>query len=429
MDGVPLHILLVEDNPSDARLIYELLVGDGVGPYRLDMATRLTEALNRLSDGGFAAILLDLSLPDSSGLDTVIRVGAASTAPVIVLTGTNDQDLALSAVRAGAQDFLIKGEVTTPLLSRAIHYAIERHHSAMQARLHTAVFSSISEGIMITDAHARIVSINPAVTQITGYEESELIGSNPSILQSGHHDPQFYRTLWSALISDGYWHGEIWNRRKSGEIYLQRLTINAVRNSAGNVNHYVSVILDVTLQKHAEDQLFFRATHDALTGLPNRDHFHGRLAHSVARCRRDSEMLAVMMIDLNRFKQINDTLGHSSGDVVLQVVAQRLLKSVRKTDLVARLGGDEFVIVLEHIPNIEACAHIAETITLAIAEPIALDGRPWQIGASLGISLCPQDGYIIDRLIECADMAMYRAKQTGTEYAFSHVLDTSDVSR
>ena len=129
-------------------------------------------------------------------------------------------------------------------------------------------------------------------------------------------------------------------------------------------------------------------------------------------------MLAVMMIDLNRFKQINDTLGHSSGDVVLQMTAQRLLKSVRKTDLVARLGGDEFVIVLEYIPDVETCVGIAEKITMAIAEPIMLDGRLWEISSSLGISLCPQDGYIVDQLIECADIAMYRAKQTGMGYTF-----------
>ncbi len=418
MDGAVLNILLVEDNPGDARLIRELLIGAGGGAYRLDTATRLSEALQRLVDGGFAAILLDLSLPDSQGLDTVIHVGAVSAAPVIVLTGMDDHDLAVSAVRAGAQDYLIKGEVTPPLLSRAIHYAIERYRSVTESRMHTAVFNSISEGILITDANAQIVATNPAVAQITGYTESDLIGSNPRILQSGHHDPQFYQALWATLITDGYWHGEIWNRRKTGEIYLQRLTINAVRNSAGQVTRYVSVIMDITQQKQAEDLLFFRATHDALTELPNRDHFHGRLSHAVARCRQDGGMLAVMMIDLNRFKQINDTLGHSSGDVVLQMTAQRLLKSVRKTDLVARLGGDEFVIVLEYIPDVETCVGIAEKITMAIAEPIMLDGRLWEISSSLGISLCPQDGYIVDQLIECADIAMYRAKQTGMGYTF-----------
>ncbi len=415
MEAEPLHILLVEDSPGDARLIRELLIGVA---YRLDIAERLSDALDQLAHGNFAAILLDLSLPDSYGLDTVVRVSTASAAPVIVLTGVNDEDLAFSAVRAGAQDYLIKGEVTTSLLSRAIRYAIERHRSAMEARLHVAVFNSISEGILITDVGARIVDINPAVSQITGYEESDLIGKNPRILQSGHHDPQFYRSLWETLISTGYWQGEIWNRRKTGEVYLQRLTINAVHNSVNQITHYVSVIMDITLQKQAEDQLFFRATHDALTGLPNRDHFHGRLAHAITRCQRDGGMLAVMMIDLNRFKQINDTLGHSRGDVVLKATAQRLLKSVRKSDLVARLGGDEFVIILEHVSSVDTCVRIAEMITTAIAEPIVLDDQPWEISASIGISMCPQDGYAIDRLIEWADEAMYRAKQSGAGYTF-----------
>ncbi len=415
MEPEPLHILLIEDNPGDARLIRELLMD---AAYQLDTAGRLSDALDRLAHSNFAAILLDLSLPDSYGLDTVVRISTASAAPVIVLTGMNDEDLALSAVRAGAQDYLIKGEVTTSLLSRAIRYAIERHRSATEARLHVAVFNSISEGILITDVDARIVDINPAVTHITGYGESDLIGNNPRILQSGHHDPLFYQSMWESLISDGYWQGEIWNRRKAGEIYLQRLTINAVRNSVGQITHYVSVIMDITLQKQAEDQLFFRATHDALTGLPNRDHFHGRLSHAVARCRREGGMLAVMMIDLNRFKQINDTLGHSSGDVVLQTTAQRMLKSVRKSDLVARLGGDEFVIVLDQVSNIETCTRVAEMVTTAIAEPIIFDDKPWEISASIGISMCPRDGYIVDGLIESADEAMYRAKQSGTAYIF-----------
>ncbi|NNJ10198.1 diguanylate cyclase [Chloroflexales bacterium ZM16-3] len=418
MDTELLHILLVEDNPGDARLIRELLIGSADGVYRLDMVTRLSDAVDRLTQSNFAAILLDLTLPDSAGIDTVLRINAVATAPVIVLTGMDDGDIALSAVRAGAQDYLIKGEVTESLLLRAIHYAIERQRSMIEANLSNAVFSSISEGILITDVNGQIVAINPAVTHITGYDEAEMLGNNPRMLQSGRHDPLFYQALWASLLTDGHWKGEIWNRRKSGEIFPEWLTINAVRNSAGHVTHYVGVMMDITQQKQAEDRLFFRATHDALTGLPNRDHFHGRLTHSLARSQRDDTRLAVLMIDLNDFKQINDTLGHRSGDVALQVTAQRLLKSVRKTDLVARLGGDEFVIILEDIEDNQICIRIAETITLALAEPIILDGQPRQISASIGISLCPEDGCIGDILIECADEAMYRAKQAGLGYAF-----------
>ncbi|MEI7770853.1 MAG: diguanylate cyclase [Chloroflexales bacterium] len=410
-----MHILLVEDNPGDARLISELLVGE---TYRLHVVARMSEALDRLAHGGFVAVLLDLSLPDSQGLDTVVRVAAVSEAPVVVLTGLDDEDMALSAVRAGAQDYLIKAEVTTPLLLRAIRYGRERRHSVTETRLHTAIFDSISEGILITDVDGRIVTINPAVTQMTGYVDVDLIGNSPRILQSGRHDRQFYQDLWADLIAEGHWKGEVWNRRKTGEVFPQRLTINAVRNSVGLITHYVSVMMDITKEKQAEDRLFFRATHDALTGLPNRDHFHGRLIHEISRCERDGGMLALLMIDLNRFKQVNDMLGHSSGDTVLQTTAQRLLKCVRKTDLVARLGGDEFVIILESIPNVWTCARIAETIIHAVAEPITLGDQPWEIGASIGISLCPRDGYAVDRLIDHADVAMYRAKQSGKGYAF-----------
>jgi diguanylate cyclase (GGDEF)-like protein len=245
------------------------------------------------------------------------------------------------------------------------------------------------------------------------------------MFQSGRHDPLFYQAMWATLMADGRWQGEIWNRRKSGEVFPQRLTINTLCNTAGQITHYVSVMMDITEQKQAEDRLFFRANHDALTQLPNRDHFHGRLAHATARCQRDGGMLAVLMIDLNHFKQVNDTLGHSSGDIVLQVTAQRLLKSVRKTDLVARLGGDEFVIVLEDIPSIETCVRIADMIAQAVAEPIIFNGQPWKIGASIGISLSPQDGYRADGLIECADEAMYRVKQSGGRYSFFSEINTS----
>jgi diguanylate cyclase (GGDEF)-like protein/PAS domain S-box-containing protein len=418
MDVQLLDILLIEDNPGDARLIRELLLSSAGTTYRLDTATRLSEATARLSQQSFAAILLDLTLPDSSGLDTVLRVSAVATAPIIVLTGMDDEALALGAVRAGAQDYLIKSEVTSLLLSRAIYYAIERQRTATESRLHTAVFNSISEGIIITDANAQIVALNPAVVDISGYAEEELLGNNPRMLQSGRHDPQFYQAMWAALVASGYWQGEIWNRRKSGEIYPEWLTINAVRDSAGHVTHYVGAMIDITQQKQAEDRLFFRATHDALTGLPNRDHFHGRLAHAVARCQRDGGRLAVLMIDLNRFKEINDTLGHSSGDIALQTTAQRLLKTIRKTDLVARLGGDEFVIVLESIPDPQICARIAEMIGLAVVEPMMFNGQPRTIGASIGISLYPDDGRTGDTLIECADTAMYRAKQGGGGYTF-----------
>lgn len=285
--------------------------------------------------------------------------------------------------------------------------------SQQHQRLALKVFESTLEGIIVTNRHGIIESVNPAFTRITGYGAGEVTGQRPSLLSSGRHDDKFYRHMWDELNAHGHWQGEIWNRRRNGEIYPEWLTINMVRNDAGEVLNYIGVFSDITKRKAVEQRMQFLAYHDGLTGLPNRGLFLDRLHHAVAHAHRSKEMVAVMFLDLDGFKPVNDTLGHHIGDQLLQVVAQRLLASVREADTVARLGGDEFTIVLESITDADDVPLIAGKIIAAVSEAIRIDDHAIGTTPSVGISVYPADATQPEELLRLADMAMYAAKKDG----------------
>jgi diguanylate cyclase (GGDEF)-like protein/PAS domain S-box-containing protein len=277
-----------------------------------------------------------------------------------------------------------------------------------------AVFESTREGVMITDAGRRITMVNRAFTDITGYEESETIGNTPSMLRSGRHNAAFYHTMWATILATGHWQGEIWNRRKTGEVYPELLSISAVKNEDGDVTHYVAVFADISKLKASEMELEFLAHHDPLTQLPNRMLLVSRLEHGLEKALRDSKLLAVLMLDLDRFKDVNDSFGHVAGDELLQQVAERLSLRLRGTDTVCRLGGDEFTVLLEEINHPEAAARIATEIIAALSEPWQLsNGIDVRIGVSVGISLYPDHGTTPEALMQHADTALYQAKNEG----------------
>ncbi|MBI2308983.1 MAG: EAL domain-containing protein [Rhodocyclales bacterium] len=276
------------------------------------------------------------------------------------------------------------------------------------------VFDNSPEAIMITDVHNRIVSINEAFTQITGFAPGEVIGQDPRILASGRHDRDFYRQMWASLQKTGYWSGEIWDRKKSGDIYPKWMTINAVADQvSGQLTHYVAMFADITERKAAEERIHFLAHHDALTELPNRFSLERRLEHALIDARRHNWHVAVLFIDLDRFKVINDTLGHHVGDQLLIEVSRRFRDKVRESDMVARLGGDEFVIVLPDLPNADAAADVALKIISALLTPIVVGGNDLHTSPSIGISLYPDDGLNVDTIMKNADTAMYHAKALG----------------
>jgi diguanylate cyclase (GGDEF)-like protein/PAS domain S-box-containing protein len=296
-----------------------------------------------------------------------------------------------------------------------------------------AVFESTIEGIMITDPDLNIIAINPAFTNITGYTEAEAIGETPRLLKSERHKRDFYRELWDLLNKNEGWQGEIWNRRKNGEIYPEWLTISIVRDDNGKISNYIGVFSDISQLKQSQTRLEFLAHHDPLTSLPNRLLFGARLEHAIERARRNEAMVALLFLDLDRFKHINDSLGHTVGDALLEAVAQRFTELTREDDTVARLGGDEFVILMEEIDDSEYAAVLAEKIIKSLSAPFNVLEHELFVGTSIGISLFPQDGDNVEQLLSNADSAMYRAKDLGrsnyqfytkelTAHAFEHML-------
>ncbi|HRP96014.1 MAG TPA: EAL domain-containing protein [Rhodocyclaceae bacterium] len=293
------------------------------------------------------------------------------------------------------------------------------HENDQQRRLAQMVFRSTSEGITVTDTAGTIVEVNPAFEAITGYTRDEVLGRNPRMLQSGRQDREFYAGMWQALLKAGQWRGEVWNRRKSGEIYPEWLTISAVRNGTGKISHYVGVFSDVSSVKEAQAQIEFLAHHDALTRLPNRALLLERLQHGLTHARRHGQRLAVMLLDLDRFKNVNDSLGHPVGDELLQEIGRRISAQIRADDTLARLGGDEFVLLLEDEASIAGIEAVARKLLGVLAKPVVVGKHALTITASIGISVYPEDGDDADTLLRNADGAMYEAKKQGRNgYAF-----------
>ncbi|MFH1059599.1 MAG: PAS domain S-box protein, partial [Pseudomonadota bacterium] len=289
----------------------------------------------------------------------------------------------------------------------------QRKQAEEQIQLLAKVFENTIEGITITDVRGNIQMVNPGFTHITGYTQEEVVGRNPRVLKSDRHDPQFYETMWQEIHQRGHWSGEIWNRRKSGEAYPEWLTINVIKDSQGQTSHFVALFHDITEIKRSEEKIKHQAYHDALTGLPNRQLFNDRLEVALARARRNRKQVAIMFLDLDHFKTINDSLGHAVGDLLLQGVGQRLREAVRQEDTVSRLGGDEFIMILPEIDDADDAVVVAGRIIESLENPFVLRGHELYVTSSIGITIFPSDGEDLETLVKNADMAMYLAKEEG----------------
>jgi len=289
-----------------------------------------------------------------------------------------------------------------------------RKASEAHLELAASVFTHAREGIAITDAQARIIDVNHTFCAITGYARDEVIGQDPAVLNSGRQSAEFYQRMWQALTADGFWSGEIWNRRKSGEVYPEFLTISSVRNALGQTERYVAIFSDLTQQKENERRLAHVAHFDALTGLPNRVLLTDRLKQAMAMARRSAQPLAVAFVDLDGFKAINDAHGEALGDQVLVSVAARLRQALREEDTVARFGGDEFVALMVDLTPQSLSLLLVERLLACLAEPIVLAGLTLQVSGSVGVTFFPQKEEVdADHLLRQADQAMYQAKLAG----------------
>lgn len=309
---------------------------------------------------------------------------------------------------AGAEQGYLK-DLRRALEQRDAALAQSRQHLQLAER----VIDSSLEGIVITDARARIEFVNPAFTHLTGYALDEVAGRTPAVLSSGQHPPSFYREMWQTLQQRGYWRGEIWNRRKSGALYLELLTITAITNDEGETTHYAGLFTDITHIRENERQIRHLAYYDPLTRLPNRRLLDDRLALAIKHAHRHQQRLAVLFIDLDHFKQVNDTLGHAVGDELLLRVSERLGEHLREDDTLARLGGDEFLALLPDLEEIDEATRITQRLIAAISQPYAIGDHDFRVGCSIGLSLYPDDGETPDALIRNADAAMYRSKKEG----------------
>jgi diguanylate cyclase (GGDEF)-like protein/PAS domain S-box-containing protein len=424
-----LTILLVDDSEHDQLAHKRALRETG---YTVISAQTIFSGLELVTEFQPDVILLDYNLPDGNGLDFISLLWEQESElapPVVMLTGSGNESVAVAAIKAGVNDYLIKDVAGghLKLLPMVVERAVRDHANRLakreaeqQLQLAANVYHNITEGILATKPDGTIASANPAFCGMAGYSVKELIGANPRIMKSNRHDSHFYETLWSSIARDGCWQGEVWNRHKNGSLFLVRETITAIRDDHGRLQHYVAVMIDITDAKRAEDFVRHQAYHDALTDLPNRSLFMDRLRHQLSYAHRQKTWMAVMFIDLDGFKAINDELGHATGDELLRQVAQRLKGCVRESDTVARFGGDEFAAIINNISDTESVIQVASKMLEQLSQPFTLKDKNRQISASIGIALYPVDCEDGTGLLKAADEAMYQAKRDGkARFVFS----------
>ncbi len=288
-----------------------------------------------------------------------------------------------------------------------------------ELRLAAAVFKTASEGMIITNAESKIINVNDAFSQITGFSSQEVMGLSPELLKSGHHTAEFYANMYQKLGSDGRWEGEIYNKRKNGEIFPEWLVISAIYDHNQVLEGYVGLFNDISAQKQDQEQIWHQANFDSLTGLANRNLFLDRFSSAIKRAERNKNHVALLFIDLDRFKAVNDTLGHLVGDLLLQEVSSRIKENQRKSDTISRLGGDEFAVIVPEINDLHNIENLVNKLLESLAEPYRLNGNEAFISASIGITLFPDDGKTTQTLLRNADSAMYKAKHKGrNDYHF-----------
>lgn len=419
--AAPRRILIVEDDPGLAVLERELLEDRGLA---VDHAADGKTALARLGQTPAPdLVLLDYSLPDMTASDLLDRLAAAAVPlpPFIVATGAGDEYVAVDLMQRGAENYLIKDREFLDRLPRAVERALRdiamaRRLADVERKLRLAarVLEGTAEAVMVTDAEHRIVDVNPAFEQMTGRTRQEALGQRLAWLFPGHsNDGAVNARILEALAREGRWQGEASLRRSSGEIFTAWFNISRIEGGEGEPSYFVSLFSDISSVKAMAEHLDYLAHHDPLTKLPNRLLFNARLRHSIERAERGNHSLGLLFLDLDRFKEVNDRLGHAAGDELLRSVARRMSTLLRSEDTLARLGGDEFVMIIEEAETPEDMQRIVQQVLALFPHPVATSQGPIDVTASIGGALYPRDAAGCDDLLGCADRAMYAAKRAG----------------
>jgi len=432
-----LKILVIEDSEADFRLISRNLRQHGLLAECVRVAT-LDDLSGALARDQIDLALVDYHVPGLEIHDSLARIREeAPGLPIILLSGSIGEEAAVELLKQGVWDFVLKDRLArlVPSIQRSLREVAEqrgRREAEEQMRLAAVAFENTLEGIMVADAEHRIISVNRAFTQITGHDPAQTLGSDLSVLGAEGEDDDFYTKMWAWIAEHGNWHGELWNRRQDGHTYPAWFNIAAVRNATSAVTHYVGVLTDISERKAAQARIEHMAQHDPLTDLPNRMLLADRMHQAIAHAQRSYRRIAVLFVDLDHFKHVNDLLGHANGDRVLIEVARRLVASVRASDTVARLSGDEFVVLLHDAGGgVEGTVRVVAGVTKSIAEPIQVEGHKIRLSASIGVSLFPKDGSTASVLLSNADHAMYHAKSAGrsTYRFFSPEMDAKARER
>ncbi|MBF0342267.1 MAG: EAL domain-containing protein, partial [Magnetococcales bacterium] len=360
-------------------------------------------------------VLMDAKMPVMDGFEACRRLKARPDArhvPVLMITGLNDDESVDRAFEIGAADFITK-PIHWAILRNRVHYLLDNIESGHKLSLAARVFDNTSEGIAVTDARGVIQSVNPAFSHITGYPSAEALGRNMRLLKSGRHSQEFYEKLWSELTTRGQWQGEFYNRRKDGTIYPQWANISAVFAPGGQIETFITVFSDLTALRESQENLLYVTAHDALTGLPNRHLFHERLTFVLDEAREAGAMVWVLLLDLDRFKVVNETMGHDVGDALIVEVSRRLGVTLAGRGSLSRLGGDEFAVILSKTEDSQSVAQMADHMLAAMRVPFAIHEVEFFIGASIGIGVHPLDGEDVKTLMKNVDAALYHAKERG----------------
>lgn len=419
------RILAIDDNPANLMTLGVALEGE----FELQIATSGPQGIEQALANPPDLILMDVMMPLVDGFETFKRLAAQPTLrdiPVIFVTALDDTDTEVAALALGAADFITK-PINVTIARHRIRNLVRRQRADAQLKLAASVFSHSREGITIADATGLILDVNAAFSRITGYSREEVVGQNSRMLQSGRHNAAFYTAMWDDLLTRNYWAGEIWNRHKNGEMYAEMLTISVVRDGQGAVQRFVALFSDITERKAMEEQVHRLAFYDVLTGLPNRRMLDDRLTHTMAASKRSGLYGALMFLDLDNFKPLNDQYGHWVGDLLLMEVARRLSACVREVDTVARFGGDEFVVMLSELDadaavSTEQARGVAEKIRASLALPynltLARSGQDastvvHHCTASVGVVVFVDHEASQGEILKRADIAMYQAKDAG----------------